>query len=225
MSRQPITSSAHIRVKSGPALRILRLIELIAALTAIIAILLWFRFEYPAMQQDRMTSAWTLMNMNGSGGKKQALEFLAKQAVRDNEELLNIDLSSETHGPGRVRLYKLQAANLKFKFANFSEADLSGANLTNAKISKSNFSEILTNNLDLRRAEISETDFSNTVFDEVDLRDAKFSNVNFSNAIFTATARLDQDQLEKSWACIGLVFFGGFHGPGAPEDAANIYGF
>ena len=72
--------TTNVKIKTGLGLRFLRLIELVAALTAIAAVYLWFKFEYPAMQQDRLTNAWTLINQPGQGGKKEILKYLAEQS-------------------------------------------------------------------------------------------------------------------------------------------------
>ena len=184
-----------------------RLIEFCAAATAIILAYLYFTIEYPALQQDRLTNAWTLMNMKGHGGKKETLEYLANRSVNKKEVLVNIDVSQTKHDSIRLRLHGLKIPeSVEFNFGNFEGADLAEADFKNTIIRNSDFRNVTAAGAEFNNAKIINTDLSHAKFNETDFKETELIDVNVSGTDFSTAKSMPTIKSAWAWKDIPPMF-------------------
>jgi hypothetical protein len=113
-------------------------------------------------------------------------------------------------GEGRANFTRadLRGANLidavlagaDLRGANFTNADLCGADLTDAV-----FIGTVLANADLRGADLTGANFTNAVLTGVDLTDAVLTDADLTNAVLTCAASAIDAGTPDGWRCVGWM--------------------
>jgi uncharacterized protein YjbI with pentapeptide repeats len=159
------------------------------------------------LEKQEILNSWMIINTRtpGSGGKKDALEFLAKKG----ENLQGIDLSSETHG-GSVLLQGLDLSeeNIGHK-VNLSGAKFNGAILYDVKFDGAN---------------LNHTIFNNATLDGATFKNATLNGMKFN---FTEQKKIQSLHFNSIVSCdmeFNNVYLRHFKFNGTPENPTRLSG-
>ncbi len=186
---------------------LLEIINLVAGITIIISLITWLTTEKQRRNAE-IYQAWQVItaayNQSGSGGRKEALEFLNSKPKRfpwfwKEWEKQNLEgLAAPKAFLPKIKLQKAELfkANLQQAAlieANLQEANLEAANLQEAELFKANLQKAYLFEANLQKAELFGANLQKAYLFGANLQEAALSGANLQEA------NLGGAKLQKAW--------------------------
>ena len=182
------------------SLAILEILGILGNITIVIAVISFIATE-KQRRNTEVYQAWQVItaayDQSGSGGRKEALEFLNSQPRKfpfiwqkwEKQSLAGLDASKAYFHRIVLQGADLRYANLSetdLRYAEFQKANLTEAILTKANLYHANLEEAGLRGADLRSADLRSADLRDTDLTEVDLRGANLYHADLKGADLTA---------------------------------------
>lgn len=189
------------------SLALLEILQLVGNLSIAIAMIVFIATE----QQRRNTEvyqAWQVVtaaySQPGSGGRKEALEFLNYEPIRNPWFWLRWPKQSLAGlAAPNAYLYKIQLPSANLSEADLHEADLSegdlrsanlwGANLQGAILTEANLQGATLEKADLQGANLADADLSGGNLKEAKLQGARYTDENTTEEVCQKDLLIDKD--------------------------------
>lgn len=178
------------RLKNLALLEILQLTgNLVGSLSVLMAVIIFIATE----QQRRNTEvyqAWQVVNgaynQSGSGGRREALEFLNSEPRRNPWFWLRWERESlASLAAPKAFLYKIRLPKAYLSGANLEKVDLSESNLQEADLWETNLRGAILTEANLQEANLWGANLQGANLANTDLREAKLESANLKGAKYT----------------------------------------
>ena len=180
---------------------LLDIINLAAGITIIISLGTWLATEKQRRDAE-IYQAWqvitTAYNQSGSGGRKEALEFLNSEPRRNPWFWLKWEAQSLAGlAAQKAYLANIQLPEAALDSANFQQTNLWGANLQRAYLVRANLQQANLMRANLQQADLRWANLQQADLWKANLQQAQLQNANLQGTILW-DANLQQANLERT---------------------------